>query len=141
MTPKHQALAAFFICIALGVHGKALADGQAPDQRADTASGVTIYRGADAKATSSLTCKNIKNVSVCGFNSSVKKTNSPSSVDQVLAGSAPVGKTQTTVVINKLTPVRASWPYRQLRTQGFTNGKVYPSRRFTKGFFADRVGQ
>ena len=41
---------------------------------------------------------------------------------------------RTIIIIDRRAP-------RRLRTQGFYSGKVYQSRRFTQGFFADALDQ
>jgi|GEM_PF-5380063 len=43
------------------------------------------------------------------------------------------------LIIKKTVIVRDGNPPRRLRTQGFFSGKVYRSKRFTQGFFADRI--
>ena len=78
-------------------------------------------------------CKIERGVHVCGAAISAQP------IETVLSGrEATVRQRIITerIIINR--------PYRRvrnLRVQGFTNGKVYPSKRFTQGFFADRTAR
>ena len=69
-------------------------------------------------------------VHVCG---AVKRPAAEESM--TLAGGKSTGRTIRKKIVVKTHCHR----WRRLRTQGFYSGDPYPSRRFTRGFYADRI--
>ncbi|MEM9168056.1 MAG: hypothetical protein AAGC56_00235 [Pseudomonadota bacterium] len=60
-------------------------------------------------------------------------------LDDRLAGREPVRVRREVVIVEKRVIERRYHPPRRLRSQGFWSGKGPRSKRFTQGFFSDRV--
>ncbi|MEL7485774.1 MAG: hypothetical protein AAGJ87_01010 [Pseudomonadota bacterium] len=87
--------------------------------------------GADARTNqgAGVECRRESGVRLCGA--------APRAEEPELAG----GETavRQTIITERIIIDRPFRLIRRLRTQGFYSGNIYPSRRFTQGFYADRI--